>query len=190
MLKLRTPMCGDHRPHNDGLFFPLTGYNLQSPIWRWFKSVTPQICSMSPEKGTISKGKGLLVFQSQHFSRDMFVRFSGFKLQGRSHLGCGWRRSGGGFHGTENPHFHGPNLGPGRWRLELGGRFCCPNKSPCSFWVFNMFVQKWPCFLCWWDFVWGQCPEENLCFRTKVPQKGWKQIVSQKGSKTCWRLNL
>lgn len=115
MLKLRTPMCGDHRPHNDGLFFPLTGYNLQSPIWRWLRVLPPHFFSMSPQKQTISKGKVPVP-----------AFFMGiFKLQGRSHLGCGWRRSGGGFRGTENAHFHGANLGPGSlgsW--EVG--FCCP----------------------------------------------------------------
>lgn len=39
----------------------------------------PHFLSMSPEKGTISKGKGLLVFQSQHFSGRYSFIFRGIQ---------------------------------------------------------------------------------------------------------------
>ena len=113
MLSLRTPMCGDHTMM---VCLSLWQGITSNHLFEGDSECHPRIffpCHL--KKGPF---KSPSIFHGD-------IRYS-FRetIQGRSHLGCRWRRSGGGFRGRENAHFHGANLGPGRWgSWEVG--FCC-----------------------------------------------------------------
>ncbi len=193
--------------------------NLNSPIWRWLRVLPPIFFHVTWKKGPFQKRKGRSRLPTtQHFSGGWYSFVFGEMIQGRSDLGRRRRRSGGGFHRTENAHFHGANLGPlgvllgclQREEVEIFQRYPETNSKfppkidglPSSespndsrkgpYFQGRTENGKAMCFFwkCWWDFFGGQCLEENVAFRTKLPPKSWEQLVKGK-RQTCFRrLNL